>query len=181
MMRLQLFISWKWVLFILLLCSTNSIAQTQCKDWITQSIIYQQSAAAEVYLVWGVNNWQWVPDSIRPANTSIKNDVMYTLMAKANDSFIVKVKVSPNDRLDYGFLITKDKYGATLDFWEADGKQNFCTIANPGKVVKIKSKVTLNHWKSFYFLVGISIFFGIYITYPVWRKWKRAVFLFIGK
>ena len=100
---------------------------------------------------------------------------MYTLMDFKDDTFLVNVKVSPGDKLDYGFLITKDKYESEINFWEADGERDFCATVGKDSVIEIKSKLALDHWMSFYFLAGVSAVFGMYILLPVFRKWMQII------
>lgn len=166
----------KWILLVCLfslLGTTNTFVRAQDNRLVTVTIKYKLSEAKEVYLIWGVNNWQHIPQERQPLKTTIKNKVMYTLMDYVDDTFVTRVKVNRGDILDYGFLITKDKYGSDAHIWEDDGGTHFVTIArkdNKNNIIEVKGKLTIDHWMRFYFLIGISIVFGIDLLFPAIRK-----------
>jgi hypothetical protein len=47
---------------------------------VTQEIRYHMPEAGEVFLGWGINGWNVVPEEIRLAGTEVRNEVMHTPM-----------------------------------------------------------------------------------------------------
>src|SRR5687768_16267653 len=74
---------------------------------VTQEIRYHFAEAGEVFLVWGIDGWQTLPEAIRPAGTLIDNNVMHTLMVREGDTFVTQVRSPLGVTLNYGFQIRK--------------------------------------------------------------------------
>lgn len=74
----------KWLLFILLvlhLCYcfmlpvqlyARSTVLTQDHQLVTQEIRYNMPEAGEVFLIWGINGWNIVPEEIRQIGAEVK-------------------------------------------------------------------------------------------------------------
>lgn len=107
---------------------------------VTQEIRYHMLEAGEVFLAWGINGWQLVPEEMRPAGTVVKNYLMLTPMMQADGIFSVKLQLPAGSTLDYGFLITKTSEGAEVDVWE--GVPNPLTVSDSG-LVEIQTKKML--------------------------------------
>lgn len=75
--------------------------------FVNQEIHYTAANAGELFLVWGVNGWNTVPEAMRPAGTVVKENVMNTPMHKQGDDFVVSIQVPPHSTVDYGFLQQK--------------------------------------------------------------------------
>jgi ABC-type polysaccharide/polyol phosphate export permease len=108
---------------------------------ITQEIRYHLPEAGEVFLIWGIDGWQVVPEEIRPTGTMIKDGLMYTPMVRKDDIFVVNVQVSTGATIDYVFQITKTSDGTLVDIWDANGnpKQDYHTVADQREVVEIQA------------------------------------------
>jgi hypothetical protein len=86
---------------------------------VTQEIRYRLAGAEEVWLVWGINGWQSIPEEARPSNTVLKdNAVMHSRMARTGDRFVTTVRVPPDTMLEYKFLITKTSRGRPVNLWQ---------------------------------------------------------------
>jgi 4-amino-4-deoxy-L-arabinose transferase-like glycosyltransferase len=116
---------------------------TQDPPPVTQEIRYHMPEAGEVFLIWGVNGWAVVPEENRPAGTVVKDRVMHTPMAREGDTFVAQVQVPSGTTVDYGFLITKTYDGAAVYVWEADGDQDYHTVAAQDGVVEVQTTLTL--------------------------------------
>jgi len=99
--------------------------------------------AGEVFLVWGINGWAVVPEENRPAGTLVKDKVMHTPMAREGDVFIIRVQVPAGATIDYGFLITRERNGAAVQIWEANGEQDCHITATEDGVVEVQTTLTL--------------------------------------
>jgi hypothetical protein len=90
---------------------------------VTQEIRYQLAGASEVVLVWGINGWSPVDESLRlPGTTVTEQGVMHTPMSPQGDGwFVEKVKVPYAVVVTYGFWITKAKTGLGVSVWDANG------------------------------------------------------------
>jgi mannosyltransferase len=130
---------------------------------VTQEIRYHMPEAGEVFLVWGINEWNVVPEENRPAGTEIKDKVMHTPMVQEGDTFVAKVQVPSGATIDYGFLITEKR--GVFDIIKAvwDGDQDYQMTVSEDGVVEVKSTLTLANDLSnvvnikFYLLVGIGL------------------------
>ena len=91
-------------------------------------IRYQNPAAGQVALVWGVNGWQSLPEESRPTGTELRNGNMYTPMTLEGDWFVIRIPLPAWTSVDYGFLTTQDKEGNTVNIWEANGDTDFQTV-----------------------------------------------------
>ena len=89
---------------------------------VTQEIRYQLAGASEVVLVWGINGWGPVDESLRlPGTTVSEKGVMHTPMSREGEMFVAKVKVPYAVVVTYGFWITKAKTGLGVSVWDANG------------------------------------------------------------
>ncbi|HJU04288.1 MAG TPA: carbohydrate-binding protein, partial [Nitrospiraceae bacterium] len=109
-----------------------------------QEIRYERDDAGEVWLVWGINGWQGVPEAMRPSGTVLKNHVMHTPMTPREAGFTVTIQVPSDSTIDYGFLMTKTRTGAGANLWESNGDQPFhlYVTENDVRPVTIRSKVS---------------------------------------
>lgn len=110
---------------------------------VTQELRYHLPEAGEVSLVWGVNEWQALPEKIRPPATVINDNVMSTPMQSDGATFSARVRVPAGSKLNYGFLITKKRNGAQVGVWDSGGDQGFATQATQDAVVDVQSSVSL--------------------------------------
>jgi hypothetical protein len=88
---------------------------------VTQELRYHAPGAGEVYLVWGINGRQAVPEATRPPETYLDDKkVMRTHLVRKGDTFITRVRVPPGTRLDYSFMISMTKGAGATDIWQSD-------------------------------------------------------------
>jgi hypothetical protein len=128
--------------------ATAILAQDQVSEsaalpsLVTQEMRYQMPEAGEVFLVWGINGWQMVPEQIRPAETTVKGKLMRTPMTRQGETFITKVQVPTGSTLEYGFLITKKRNGDMIkSVW--DGAQRYQKTASKDGIIAVKAAVAL--------------------------------------
>lgn len=123
----------------------NSASLAQSQTLVTQEMRYEMPAAGEVFLVWGINGWDLVPEEMRPAGTTVKKKVMHTPMAHDSEAFTVKLRVPPGATMDYGFLITKNRDGVSIKpVWEAENQRAFhLIVSSDGGVQKHVAQVAL--------------------------------------
>jgi len=102
---------------------------------VIQELSYRSSEAGAVWLSWGVNGWQKLPEAQRPADTRVEENVMRTPMTREGDLFVARVPVPKNARLDYGFLVTRTRSGAQVRVWDGGGADGYAlTVAEAGKL-----------------------------------------------
>jgi ABC-type polysaccharide/polyol phosphate export permease len=104
---------------------------------------YHMPEAGEVFLVWGLDGWNVMPEAMRPAGTVLKDAVMHTPMAPEGDVFVARVQVPVGTTVDYGFLITETRSGGVVHVWEADGEQDYHTNVTQDGVLEVQTKLTL--------------------------------------
>jgi hypothetical protein len=93
------------------------VATEQRKAWlagraadlplVTQKIHYRAPRAAEVWLVWGLDGWQAIPDAARPPRTARANGIMKTFMTRERDVFTATVQVPPGAVINHRYLISR--------------------------------------------------------------------------
>lgn len=109
---------------------------------IQQEIHYRMPEAGEVWLVWGINGWQPVPESLRPTGTVLKDKVMRTPMYRTTDDFVAPVLVPAGTMINYGFAITKTRSGFLVNVW--DGSEDFQKRAAGNDRIEISEGRTLD-------------------------------------
>jgi hypothetical protein len=124
--------------------ASNRAAQDTPQTF-TLEIRYENPAAGQVALVWGVNGWQSLPDASRPADTELRNGIMYTPMTGEGESFTIRIQLPAWTTVDFGFLTTQDKEGNPVNIWESDGEKDFQTVtAETDSVIEIKTAQPLS-------------------------------------
>src|SRR5205085_4425061 len=98
--------------------------------------------AGEVWLVWGIEEWQAIPEAARPIGTALKDDgFMHTRMVQKNDTFSTSVRVPPGTRLDLRFLITKTEAGTPVHIGENPHGRRYLTTNTDG-LIRVESTGT---------------------------------------
>jgi hypothetical protein len=124
----------------LVLPADRPAAESPDAQPILQEIRYRMPEAGEVTLVWGINGWGPVPEEMRPAGTVLEDSVMKTPMTRTGEEFAVTLEVPSGATIDFGFLITRDRDGAAVDAWEADGPDDFHVTAS-GELIEVQSRL----------------------------------------
>ncbi len=111
---------------------------------VSQEIRYRIAGAEEVWLVWGINEWQVIPEAARPPGTVLKDSkVMHTRMVRKDNTFATTVRVPPGTMLDYNFLITKTSHGAPVNIWQDSNGQDFWKLVRVSGSLEEKATVTV--------------------------------------
>jgi hypothetical protein len=74
---------------------------------VTQEIRYRAPGAAEVWLGWGLEGWQAIPEAARPPGTVLKNGMMHTHMVREGNTFTTTLRVPPGTGLDFWFSLPR--------------------------------------------------------------------------
>jgi hypothetical protein len=143
---------------------------------VTQEIRYHMPEAGEVFLVWGINGWNVVPEENRPVGTEINDKVMHTPMVQEGDAFVAKVQIPSCATIDYGFLITEKR--GVFDIIRAvwDGDQDYQMTVSEDGVVEVKSTLTLAGGLSNVVNIKLYLLVGIGILLVTWL----SIFFFSG-
>jgi lipopolysaccharide transport system permease protein len=164
----------RWSLYCLLVvlfcyCFIQPMMLFADSPLVTQEIRYHMPEAGEMLLVWGINGWTVVPEELRPAGTAVKNAVMHTPMVRKGDTFVARVQVPSGTTIDYGFLITRMRSGAAVHIWEADGKQDYHTIATQDGVVEVRTKsmLTQDHTPAIALGIGLPLLIGLGTVFAI--------------
>jgi predicted carbohydrate-binding protein with starch-binding CBM53 len=119
-------------------------AEANHPSLVAQEIRYRIAGTEEVWLVWGINGWQAIPETARPSGTVLKdNQVMHTRMVRKGDTFTSTVRVPPGTKLDYKFLITKTSRGAPVNIWQDYNGQDFGKLVRVSGSLEEKATVTV--------------------------------------
>ncbi|MEO7860827.1 MAG: hypothetical protein ABIU05_10345 [Nitrospirales bacterium] len=131
------------------------VTMDQRKEWlagrgadlplVTQEIRYRATGAAEVWLAWGLDGWQVIPDAARPSETVLKKGKMHTPMVREGNIFTTTVRIPPGAVLDFWVLIAKTEGGTAVDIRQEkdeDGRALSKAVAFDGRI-EVQSQ-----WKS---------------------------------
>ncbi|MGC3974326.1 MAG: hypothetical protein QM771_08110 [Nitrospira sp.] len=105
---------------------------------VTQEFHYHMPDAQEVSMVWGVNGWSPVPESLRPPNTKMSDNLMVSPMRKGEQDFVVSLQVPVGATIDFGFRITRSAIGS-ITIWEGGGAGGFHEPVRGGSSIRVKS------------------------------------------
>lgn len=111
---------------------------------VTQEIRYACSSAGEVYIVWGVNGWQPLPEKELPPGSFLKDKLIYTPMTeKGRGIFSVLLNVQSGAMIDYVFHITKGPLQKNADLWDTNstGQKDYHTLAVSNTISLVESKI----------------------------------------
>lgn len=109
---------------------------------VMQEIRYLAPEASEVYLIWGINNWN-IPDaSVRPEGSFIKDKLLYTPMKHKGTGFSAVLSLQENTMVDYVFWITQGPAGKAVDVWDTNKspQKDYHSLAANTNTVLITSK-----------------------------------------
>lgn len=111
---------------------------------VQQDIVYLSKEASEVYIVWGINNWNIPEEALRPEGSYIKDNLIYTPMHKKGHSFTVSFKVKQNTMIDYVFWITAGPAAKPVDMWDVNvlPQKDYHTFSSNTNTVLVNSKVS---------------------------------------
>ncbi|MEP6891657.1 MAG: hypothetical protein ABI955_13270, partial [Nitrospirota bacterium] len=119
--------------------------QTSDLPLVTQEIRYHAPRAAEVWLVWGLDGWQIIPDVTRPQGTVLKSGKMHTPMVRQGNIFTTTVRVPPGTVLDFLVVVTKTEEGMTVDLRHEKDEEGRAL----SRVVAFDGRIELqSQWKS---------------------------------
>lgn len=120
-----------------------AVVEIEQENIMEQEFLYSMPEAGEVTLVWGMDGWNTLPESLRPSGTRIINNVMHTPMAKEGEIFKTTVQVPAGHSIDYGYLITRRANGEAIEpIW--DGGEGYQLRAESlGQPVETISTLTL--------------------------------------
>jgi lipoteichoic acid synthase len=111
---------------------------------IEQEIRYKCDGAEEVFIVWGVNNWQLLPENQLPQGSFIKDKLIYTAMSGNDGNFSVQLPLPEGTKIDYVFWITKGPFKKGTDVWDLNApKKDFHSLVQSGTVTMVESKLKI--------------------------------------
>jgi lipopolysaccharide transport system permease protein len=113
---------------------------SQNQPIVTQEIRYHMLEAGEVFLVWGIDGWNVVPEENRPVGTEVVDGVMRTPMVREQDTFVATVRVPAGAPLDYGFQIRQTRDGTAIS-WVWNG--NYRATPSEDGVIEVTSNLKL--------------------------------------
>ena len=126
------------------------VTKAQGKAWLAgkisdiplaaQELSYRSLRPHNVWLLWGIDGWQAIPDAVRPPGTVLKNGFMNTNMVRQGDIFTTTVRVPPGTVMNYKFLIDKPNGSPSGD--QSDGNRIGTFIAQFDGRVEVESAVT---------------------------------------
>lgn len=103
-----------------------------------QKIEYYAPFCKEMYLVWGVNNWQ--QPSVKPIGSFEKEGLLYTPMVKKGRFFLIEIDLPEGTAINYVFWLKKSLLNISLDYWDinaAAGLKEYTTTVKENNVVVI--------------------------------------------
>jgi hypothetical protein len=130
--------------------TANAALLTPDREIVTIEFRYHAPEVNVVFLVWGIDGWQSVPEELWLEGT-YQDNVMVTPMWREDKSFVAQVRVPAGANMQYGFNIKETAAGKEVNVWDR-GKDalygNLRTqpvvIASEDKVVYVESAVDPN-------------------------------------
>ena len=110
---------------------------------VPQEIRYRIAGAEEVWLVWGINGWQSIPEEARPSGTVYKDNVMHSPMKKNGEIFSVTIRVPRGTILEYKFVVTRTSRGAPVSVWQDSDGQAYWKIIRSAGTLEEKATVSV--------------------------------------
>lgn len=137
----RLVVSILFIFGFLVSCSQTDL-DSQLQAPVIQEFHYEAPEAGEVFLVWGIDGWNIIPQNFHPEGTIIKDKLMHTPMVREGETFLVQLVVPQGVKIDYGFLITKNNLGEEIQpVW--DGEEGYQSTASRDNVIIQQASVTL--------------------------------------
>ena len=148
--------SWRWLLALALLLTAcgASAAQTPAAGEIrTVEVEYRISDARDIYLIWGMNDWQLVDEAHWPADTRVKENALHTKLKKAGNVYSVTLQLPADSSLRYGFMIRKSEPRSQDDeyVWDGDHTSSENRISRSTSLWRLKNAPLLS------FLVFLAV------------------------
>ena len=107
------------LLFLLFIASyllTESIIR---KKIIEKEVSYTSNSASEVYMVWGQMSGQPVPDSLLPAGSFTKDEVIWSKLSNMNGQFSTRIKLPNKTYFYYWMVQTRNNQNEPTDIWDS--------------------------------------------------------------
>ena len=186
----------RWLVWLLplLVCGSAGLyppqasgaAASQEQPFVSHVLRYSSSEASEVGLVWGVNNWQLLPESQRPQGTTIiktTSEVMQTPMRLVSGVFEVTIQAPAGTTINYIFHITRTRSGVSAEAWDLNGmpERDFYTVVVSNGVTNVQPTISLgqellasgsdaiSQWIAALTLLGMTLLIG----YVILRLYAR--------
>jgi lipoteichoic acid synthase len=133
------------VLFSVNFCASENIPVLSKSNLLTQEIRYLTPEASNVYIVWGVNNWNIPSKELLPEGSYIKDHLVYTPMNKQSYGFVSEINVPVNTVIDYVFWITEGPAQKPVNVWDINSAPNkdYHTKVVTNNIVFINSVVNV--------------------------------------
>jgi lipoteichoic acid synthase len=171
--------SFFFVLFVLFSLSANA-NETEIR--------YRISGVKDVYLVWGVNDWQKYKKEL--PNTTFFGKVMRTVMVRDGNEYVAKLDIDSGNLINFGFMYVKKEgpFGIKVEYWDMDDsedKKGYFARSEQGRLINItadvskilpKGNVALNSYAKYLLLVfGLSALF-LFVAGKYYYKNPKPVF-----
>jgi lipoteichoic acid synthase len=88
----------------------------------TVTVRYLAPQASVVDIVWGLDDWQALPEENRPPGTVMQENLMYTRLRRNNTLFHIDLVLPMASTLDFGFLIQNALDGSVVGVWDPGAK-----------------------------------------------------------
>lgn len=172
----------KFLLIAILFTSIASAGET------SRQIRYHAPVANEVFMVWGINDWQ-LPENVKKIPDSfIKKSLVYTKMKKEGGDFVISISLPKTASLNFCFWITKGPFNTKMDLWDTnfngDNKSYFLAgsenvgayiVADPS-VIKIREIISFTSYTGYLLIILMLVM----LTHACihWWLFKNKVWTF---
>lgn len=150
----------------------DSSNETVYTDLVTIVVRYHNPNTNTVQIVWGVDGWRLLPQSVWPENTQLGEiGGMSTPMIREDGVFTVRIQIPRGSRFNYGFR--------TDDAWETISNCNAVTQICPKENAAQNESPVLARFGVDRLLESISIW-RRYQKYSIWDK-EYTPFIILGQ
>jgi phosphoglycerol transferase MdoB-like AlkP superfamily enzyme len=165
--------------FILCILSLYSYADsTDKQNLITQKFVYHASTAGEIYMVWGLKNWNLPENKYWPKSTFIKDNLAYSPMAGKTDSFCITISLQRGSQINFWFLKSKDRNGKKSNELDNYGGMNYYSVFVKDETIRFNDHALSPVIKYYLLHSGLlmSLASGILVFFLIWISGRTLKF-----
>jgi lysophospholipase L1-like esterase len=141
----------------------------------TIEVEYRIGDASDVYLIWGVDDWQMVDFALWPADISVKENALHTKLRKNGDVYTVNLQIPAGSALRYEFVIRISAPRARDDEFVWDGDH----LSAKDRISRSTSLWRLRNAPLISFLVFLAV--GTGGSFACWLLVQQIFFPRIGR
>jgi hypothetical protein len=106
---------------------------------VERELSYRSAGSPDIWIRWGIDGWQAIPELYRPPGTILNYGLMYTPMVRKGHLLIATLRVPPGASVNYEY-VTFDT-GTSVLANPGDGNQTSILVG------RLNGEPTLHRWQ----------------------------------